>query len=132
MSQRILFICQLNMVRSPIAEGLAKAKGLDAESCGLDPGEADELVTAVMKEIGIDLSQHEPTALTDYQDQRFDRIVCFSEDSRAAAEAVFGDDLPTELWSVPNPASGNFDVRAIMDTYRSIRTVIANRIDRLA
>ena len=131
MSERILFVCQLNMVRSPMAEALAKSKGFDAESCGLDPGEADDLVTGVMREVGLDVSGHEPTSLQTYADQTFDRIITFSEDSRAAAEAIFGSDANIALWVVPNPAGGSFDVRAIMDTYRSIRTVLSNRLDRL-
>jgi len=132
MSDPILFVCQLNMVRSPMAEGLARKKGLNVVSCGLDPGEADELMIAVMREIGIDMSDHEPKSLNDFTDQTFDRIVTFSEDSRQTALAVFGEDAPIELWAVPNPSMGSHDVRAIMDTYRSIRTVIAKRIDRLS
>lgn len=132
MSDPILFICQLNMVRSPMAEGLARKKGLNAVSCGLDPGEADELMIAVMREVGIDMGDHEPKSLKDFTGQTFDRIVTFSEDSRQTALAVFGEDAPIELWAVPNPSMGSHDVRAIMDTYRSIRTVIANRIDRLS
>ncbi len=132
MSDPILFICQLNMVRSPMAEGLAQKKGHNAVSCGLDPGEADELMIAVMREVGIDMSDHEPKSLNDFTGQTFDRIVTFSEDSRQTALAVFGEDAPIELWAVPNPSMGSHDVRAIMDTYRSIRTVIANRIDRLS
>ena len=133
MSDPILFVCQLNMVRSPMAEGLARRAGLDALSCGLDPGdELDELMIAVMRETGIDMSGHEPRSLQDFTDRSFDRIVTFSEDSRQAALAVFGDRAPIELWAVPNPSTGSHDVRAIMDTYRSIRTVILNRINRLS
>lgn len=131
MSQRILFVCQLNMVRSPIAEGLARQKGFAAVSCGLDPGETDELVTAIMREVGIDTSQHEPQSLHDVADEQFDRIVTFSEDSRAASVAVFGDSKAVELWAVPTPSTGSHDVRAIMDTYRSIRTIIGNRLDTI-
>lgn len=133
MTDPILFVCQLNMVRSPMAEGLARKAGMAVMSCGIDPGEEpDELMIAVMREIGINMSDHEPKSLNDFSDQSFGRIVTFSEDSRQTALAVFGEDAPIELWSVPNPSTGGHDVRAIMDTYRSIRTVIANRIDRLS
>lgn len=131
MNDRILFVCQLNMVRSPMAEGLARKKGLDAMSCGIEPGaEADELMMSVMRDVGIDMSQHEPKSLHDVADQVFAKIITFSEDSQAAAFAIFGDNAPVELWLIPMPSMGSHDVRAIMDTYRSIRTVISNRIDR--
>lgn len=131
MSDRILFICQLNMVRSPMAEGLARKKGLEATSCGIEPGaEADELMMSVMRDIGIDMSQHEPQSLQDVAGQKFARIIAFSEDSQASATAIFGAEASIELWSIPMPAMGSHDVRAIMETYRAIRTVISNRIDR--
>ena len=131
MSDRILFVCQLNMVRSPMAEGLARKKGLNAMSCGLEPGvEADELMMSVMRDVGVDMSQHEPRSLQDVADKTFARIVTFSEDSQAAARAIFGADAPIELWAIPMPSMGSHDVRAIMETYRSIRTVISNRLDR--
>ncbi|GHB03340.1 arsenate reductase [Algimonas arctica] len=131
MNDRILFVCQLNMVRSPMAEGLARKKGLDAISCGIDPGvEADELMMSVMRDVGIDMSQHEPRSLQSVAGQTFARIITFSEDSKAAANAIFGANAPIELWSIPMPSMGSHDVRAIMETYRSIRTVISNRLDR--
>lgn len=131
MSDRILFVCQLNMVRSPMAEGLARNKGLDAMSCGIEPGaEADELMMSVMREVGVDMGQHEPRSLLDVADQTFARIIAFSHDSEAAATAVFGSNVPVELWTIPMPSMGSHDVRAIMETYRAIRSVISNRIDR--
>ncbi|MEM7728025.1 MAG: low molecular weight phosphatase family protein [Pseudomonadota bacterium] len=132
MTERVLFVCQLNMVRSPMAEGLARKKGFDAVSCGLDPGEPDELMTAVMREVGIDMTGHEPRSLQSMAGEPFDRVVAFTDDTYAAAQAVLGDDAPIELWSIPMPVTGSYDVRAIMDTYRSIRTIISNRLDRLS
>lgn len=131
MTESILFVCQLNMVRSPIAEGLAREKGFQATSCGLDPGEADDLVTAIMREVEIDVSAHEPQSLHAVSDQKFDRIVTFSEDTKEAALAIFGQDAAVEMWPVPTPSTGSHDVRAIMDTYRAIRTIISNRLDRI-
>ncbi|MGB3456955.1 MAG: hypothetical protein WBG08_07750 [Litorimonas sp.] len=132
MSARLLFVCQLNMVRSPIAEGLARSKGYDAVSCGLTPGEEpDELMMAIMREVGVDMSAHDPRSLHSVQDERFDHIIAFSDDTYAAAEAVFGADAPLQLWNLPMPATGSYDVRAIMDAYRAIRSIISNRLDRL-
>ncbi len=131
-TERLLFVCQLNMVRSPIAEGLARSKGYEAVSCGLSPGEEpDELMLSVMREIGIDMSDHDPKSLRSVDGQAFDRIIAFSDDTHAAAEAVFGVDAPLELWPVRMPTNESYDVRAIMDAYRSIRTLLSNRLDRL-
>lgn len=131
MSDPILFVCQLNMVRSPMAEGLARKRGLEAVSCGLEPGETDEMMIAVMREVGVDMSAHEPQSLQSVASQSFSKIIAFTEDSFAAVQSVFGDDAQVELWSIPMSNTGSYDVRAIMDSYRTIRTIIATRLDRL-
>ena len=135
MSGSILFVCQLNMVRSPMAEGLAKKKGLVASSCGIRPNvsdEADDLMVAVMREVGVDMSAHQPQSLNDVADDKFDRIIAFSDDSYESSKAIFKDHPAIELWSIPMPPAGAYDIRAIMESYRSIRTIISNRLDRLA
>jgi arsenate reductase len=64
---KILFVCQGNTCRSPIAEGLARHYGgdmIEAVSAGLAPGSRlAEKTHDVMEEIGIDLSGHHPRAL---------------------------------------------------------------------
>ena len=128
---KLLFVCQLNMVRSPIAQGLADAHGHEAYSCGLAPGEPDELMMTVMQERGIDMSAHAPRSLNDYADDSFDRIIAFSSDAAAASQAVFGEDAPVELWNLPMPQTGSHDVRAVLDTYRSLASIIDSRLMRM-
>ena len=128
---RVLFVCQLNMVRSPMAEGLARLHGIDAHSCGLTPGEPDELMMTVMREKGVEMDDHAPRALHDFADDSFDAVIAFSPDARAASEAVFGADADVRLWDLPMPHTGSHDVRAVLDTYRTIRTIIETRIKAL-
>lgn len=134
MSAPILFVCQLNRVRSPMAEGLAKKKGLNAVSCGIRPevsDEADDLMVAVMREVGVDMSGHHSRSLREAADGDYKRIVTFSDDSFEATKAIFPDHPAIELWSIPMPPAGAYDIRAIMDSYRSIRTIIGNRLERM-
>ncbi|GAB4367137.1 MAG: hypothetical protein OHK0021_10510 [Bryobacter sp.] len=67
MKQRVLFVCVGNACRSPMAEGFAKAYGMDcmeAGSGGLSPGKAvDSNSAAVMKERALDISSHRPRML---------------------------------------------------------------------
>ncbi len=128
---KILFVCQLNMVRSPMAEGLARARGHDAYSCGLTPGEPDELMMTVMRDKQIDMDAHVPKSLNDYAGDSFDIVIAFSPDARAASEAVFGEDANIVLWNLPMPQTGSHDVRAMLDTYRSIRDIIDTRLAKL-
>lgn len=130
----ILFICQLNSVRSPMAEGLLRKHLGDkfhVKSCGLTPEDPNDFMVSVMTEIGVDMSAHEPLSLEDVKGEAFDRIITFTEGAKAAAEAVFGDlDPEIELWAVPNPGEGSLDVRALLNNYRAIRSNIDARLTR--
>ncbi len=56
----VLFVCYLNSIRSPIAEGLVKKKykNIKAQSCGIAAGDLDDLMVAIMREVSIDMSAH--------------------------------------------------------------------------
>lgn len=131
---KVLFICQLNSVRSPMAEGLLRKRmgdRIDVRSCGLSPVDPNEFMLSVMREVGIDMSEHEPLALADVQDDDFDRVIAFTASAQAGAEAAFeGRDMNIELWAVPDPGEGSLDVRAMLDNYRAIRSNIDARLGR--
>jgi arsenate reductase len=56
----ILFMCVANSARSQLAEGLAKNLFPDGriESAGSHPGKLNPFAVSVLKEIGIDISDH--------------------------------------------------------------------------
>ncbi|MEM6421041.1 MAG: low molecular weight phosphatase family protein [Pseudomonadota bacterium] len=62
----VLFCCNHNEIRSPLAEALMKrlhGKAVYVQSCGVreSTGEAaDPFMASVAKEIGVDLSRHRP------------------------------------------------------------------------
>jgi arsenate reductase (thioredoxin) len=57
---KILFMCVANSARSQLAEGLGRSIFPEAEifSAGSHPGTLNPLAVQVMKEIGIDISNH--------------------------------------------------------------------------
>ncbi len=130
----ILFICQLNSVRSPMAEGLLRKRlgdKVNVKSCGLTPDDPNDFMLSIMNEIGIDMSGHEPLGLDDIKDESFDRIIAFTAGAKAGAEAVLDGSHPDiELWAVPNPGEGSLDVRALLNNYRAIRSNIDARLGR--
>ena len=130
----ILFICYLNSIRSPIAEGLMKSLVGDrvyVDSCGESKGDIDSLMVAVMKEKGIDMSAHESQTLTDIQDGSFDVIIAFTENAADAAKAVFeGQDVEILTWRTPDPTAGALDVRTMMNNYRAVRDQLEARLKR--
>ncbi len=67
--QRILFICVHNSARSRMAEGFLNARcgdRFEARSAGLEAGKGvNPLAAEVMREIGIDITQHESQVVFD-------------------------------------------------------------------
>lgn len=129
----ILFVCYLNSIRSPIAEGLMRKLFPDTEShsCGMASGDLDDLMVAVMREKGVDMSEHEAQTLGDVADQDFGLVVAFTEAAGSAAKAAFEDtNISIEVWPLPDPTQGSLDVRAIMNNYRAIRDNIEARLKR--
>ncbi|MEP3891624.1 MAG: low molecular weight phosphatase family protein [Hellea sp.] len=129
----ILFVCYLNSIRSPMAEGLMRKfyPHTEAQSCGIAAGDLDDLMVAVMREKGVDMSEHDAQTLGDVAEQKIDLVIAFTEPASEAAKAAFDDtDTPIELWPIPDPTQGSLDVRAIMNNYRAIRDNIETRLKR--
>lgn len=130
----ILFVCYLNSIRSPMAEGLMvslASEDIAIESCGLTTGELDELMVAVMKEKGIDMSGHVAQTLGDVGDKSFDIVIAFTEEAGEASAVHFADtDAKIEVWPTPDPTAGSLDVRSMMNNYRSVRDNIEGRLRR--
>lgn len=130
----VLFVCYLNSIRSPMAEGLMKKKFGEktyVQSCGLAAGELDDLMVAVMAEKGIDMSGHTARTLDDLSDGLFDVAIAFTPEAGQAAEAFFEDtDTVVEVWPTPDPTAGTLDVRSMMNNYRSVRDFIEGRVNK--
>lgn len=130
----VLFVCTLNSIRSPMAEGIMKKLyGADIyiQSCGLEAGELNDLMVSVMGEKGIDMSDHSSKSLDDLGDMSFDVAIAFTQDVAEALKAVFVDaDTQIDIWPTPDPTAGDLNVRAMMDNYRAVRDTIMQRIKR--
>ena len=75
MTKRVLFVCVENAGRSQMAEGFARACGLDASSAGTLPAEKiNPVVVEAMKERGIALLG-KPKMLTEQMIREADLVV---------------------------------------------------------
>ena len=130
----ILFVCYLNSIRSPIAEGLMKQRfgsKTYVQSCGLAHGELDDLMVAIMREKGIDMSGHNSCTIEDLGDRSFDYVIAFTEEAGKVSREHFADTSAViEVWPTPDPTAGTLDVRAMMNNYRSVRDYIDSRLAR--
>lgn len=128
----ILFICYLNSIRSPMAEGLMKKHFGDkvyVQSCGLSAGELDDLMVSVMSEKGIDMSKHNSRSLQELGETSFDLVIAFTAEAGEGAKSFFVDtDTCVEIWPMPDPTQGILDVRAMMNNYRAVRDRIESKL----
>jgi protein-tyrosine-phosphatase/DNA-binding transcriptional ArsR family regulator len=109
---RLLFLCTGNSARSQMAEALAGARSgglVEAHSAGSHPKALHpNAVRAMRDEHGIDLSGHHSKHLSDFTQQRFDRVITLCDRVREVCPDFPGDP-ETIHWSIPDPAAGHPD-----------------------
>ena len=129
----VLFVCYLNSIRSPMAEGLMRKlyPNVEVQSCGMAAGDLDDLMVAVMAEKSVDMSAHSAQTLGDVSEYPFDLVIAFTDAAAGAAEAAFFEtETAVQSWPIPDPTQGSLDVRAMMNNYRAIRDNIEGRLKR--
>jgi protein-tyrosine-phosphatase len=129
----VLFACNFNRVRSPMAEGLMQALYGDAiyvDSCGLRPDpEVDPLAMVVMTEIGVDISDHRSKSFDDLACDSFDLVIAFTPESFAQAQAGSrGCAVEVENWPLPDPTQTEGSREASLEAYRQVREVLRARL----
>jgi protein-tyrosine-phosphatase len=131
--QAVLFACNFNRIRSPIAAGLlrqAHGTAIYVDSCGLEAGQdLDPFALAVMRETGVDLQQHQAKTFDQLEDGSFDLVISLTPEAHARAlqltrsQAVDAEHWPTED---PSLVAGSRDQQ--LDAYRTLRDTLARRI----
>src|SRR5213594_3438695 len=83
--KRVLILCTGNSARSQMAEGLLRhdaGDGFAVESAGTKPGQVRPEAIAVMREIGIDISEHRSKHVDEFAGQKFDYILTVCDNAR--------------------------------------------------
>ncbi len=128
----VLFACDHNAVRSPIAEAIMKhahGKRVYVDSVGVRAGPLDPFAVAVMEEAGLNVTAHRPKSFEDLADQSFDLIITLSPQSHhRALEMTRTMACEVEYWPTYEPGmfEGNRDAK--IAGYRQIRDQIEARI----
>jgi protein-tyrosine-phosphatase len=83
--QKVLILCTGNSARSQMAEGLLRHDAGDrfeVESAGTNPSQVRPEAIAVMKELGIDISDHHSKHVDTVADQRFDYVLTVCDSAK--------------------------------------------------
>ena len=124
----VLFACERNAVRSPMAEAFLKhfhGRSIYVNSCGLRDGEIDPFAEEVMREIGLDLSRHQSKTFDDLDDGFFDLVITLSPEAQhRAVEMTRKDAVELEYWPTADATAelGSRDRR--LEAYRAVRDAI--------
>lgn len=121
----VLFICGLNSIRSPIAEALARSllpSRIYIASAGVEKGEPDPFVDAVLEEVGLKRISAQPRTFKELEDDYFDLIITLSPKAHhMALELTRTTSVHVEYWPTPDPTLVRGRRNQILDAYRDVR-----------
>ncbi|WP_026198200.1 low molecular weight phosphatase family protein [Wenxinia marina] len=136
--QSVLFCCDHNSVRSPMAEGIMKKfYGTEAyiQSAGVKNDlEIDGFSIAVCAEIGVELSRHRTRSFDEMEQwgddlSSFDLVVALSPASqRRALELTRYSALDIEYWPILDPTGIGEGREQRLASYRKTRDMIVDRL----
>ncbi len=132
----ILFVCYGNKCRSPMAEGITRKmlKGkANVESAGIAAWGYDashEAIKVMKDEFDIDISEHNPTDITDLSLNNFDYIVTMDSYVDTYIKKYIKQYYQIESnkiisWNINDPYGGS------IDDYKKCASVIKNQIHNL-
>jgi protein-tyrosine-phosphatase len=131
----VLFACNFNRVRSPMAEVLLKrlvGNRIFVDSCALKPSPedgVDPFAEAVMAEIGCDLAPHQAKTFDQLQDESFDLVISLTPEAQhRAVELSRGRATEIEYWPTFDPTLAEGSREARLAAYREVRDALSDRI----
>ncbi|BAZ31561.1 arsenate reductase [Cylindrospermum sp. NIES-4074] len=125
--KKVMFVCKHNSRRSQMAEGFMRILGdgkIAASSSGLAASEVDPITVEVMAEIGIDISNQNSQALSNFNPEDYDAVISLCGCGVNLPEAwvlreVFED------WQLDDPAGQS------IATFRRVRDEVKERVVKL-
>ena len=138
MPNSVLFCCDHNAVRSPMAEGIMKkfyGTGTYVQSAGVHSDmEIDGFSIAVCQEIDVELSRHRSRSFDQMEDWgddlgSFDLVIALSPASqRRALELTRYFHLDVVYWPILDPTGLGETRAAKLESYRAARDQIVKRL----
>ncbi|WP_313349741.1 low molecular weight phosphatase family protein [Paracoccus sp. (in: a-proteobacteria)] len=134
----VLFCCDHNAIRSPMAEGMMKkfyGRAAYVQSAGVkNDMEIDGFAIAVCKEIGVELSTHRARSFDEMKAwgddlTSFDLVIALSPASqRRALEMTRVSHMDVEYWPIMDPSGLAEGREAKLALYRTVRDQIRKRM----
>ena len=129
-SMKILILCTGNSCRSQMAEGILRSIDPDLEifSAGTRPEkEVNPNAVKVMKEIGIDISDHFPKMVDRFSSETFDFVITVCDNAKENCPLFTGKVGKRLHIGFDDPADAKGTGEEILLVYRNIRDQIRDR-----
>ena len=130
--QSVLFCCDHNAVRSPMAEGIAKhlfGRKIYFDSVGLLCEDVNGYAIAVMAELGIDISKHKGKTFDELHDMSFDLIITMTPQAQhTALDLTRTISMDVEYWPTYDPTAVRGQREEILREYRISRDYLYEKV----
>ena len=138
MIQSVLFCCNYNSVRSPMAEGIFKkivGRKIFVQSAGIfDTLEIDGFTVKVCDEINVKLNKHRVRSLSEMEQKggftgSFDLIIPLTKEfSDEVYKYSIYSSVMIENWLVDEPIKDENNINKTLCSYRMTRDIIIEKI----
>jgi len=129
--KRILFLCTHNSARSQMAEGLLRVlsnQTLDVFSAGTVATGVRLEAMAVMREIGIDISEQSSKTLERYLNDPFDLVITVCDSANESCP-VFLNAQQRWHWSIDDPLQAKGSEAERISAFRRVRNKLQRKIE---
>ena len=128
---RVLFVCTGNRARSQMAEGFLRhfaGDRFEVYSAGTVPKGLSPITVEVMREVGIDVSEHRSKSVEEFVGEDFDYVITVCDVARAACPR-FERSKRLLHWSIRDPAELEAAGVVSIEAFRAAREELRARIE---
>jgi arsenate reductase len=127
---KVLFLSTGNSTRGQMAEGFARQFAGDclvAANAGIESPDSNPLVTEVMKEVGVDISDQRPKNVAQSLQEHFGYVVTLYDAARERSP-VFPFTPHLLRWSIKDPAAADGPSEQEKEEFRQVRDEIKAKV----
>ena len=127
---KVLILCTGNSCRSQMAHGFLQSfdKSLTVCSAGTEPAkQVNQTAVKVMKEVGIDISQHTPKMVDQYLKDEWDYVITVCDHANETCPAFFGKVKHRLHIGFDDPSHAKGTDEFILSEFRRVRDEIKTR-----
>ena len=132
--KRVLILCTGNSARSQMAEGLLRHDAGDrfeVVSAGVEPSHVRPHAIEVMREVGIDISNHRSKSVNEFTGEDFDYVITVCDNANERCP-LFPGNTRRIHWSFDDPAAAEGDEPEKLAVFRRVRDEIRDRLRAFA